>query len=165
MGKNKLRITAKELNLPIFCYDWAMVNGNSIELFRGKILGVRNYEADKTEFCLTDFSDNRILLDFLNEVSTGESDITPAGYTFLNQQLDLRKVAEGARKDGVALPPYGRGKTDEERIGYFLEFIRNLQPMETALFIAETSWGSSKDGSKPTLDNIDEKLPPPESTS
>jgi hypothetical protein len=140
-----------------------MARDNTTESFSDKILGIRNYESDKDLFYSTDFTNSEILLDFLTEVYDGESDITPAGTVFLKQHMNLRELAENARKDGIALPPYGRGKTDEERIGHFLSFIETIQPMEISLFIAEAEWDSSKDGDKPTLDNLDEKLLPPKS--
>lgn len=151
---------AEEFVLSKICYDYVMIQHNVIEAFSDKVLGVRNYEADKDEFYSTDFLDSKVLLEFLDEVSSGESDITPAGYVFLNQHFDIRKVAENARKDGIALPPYNRGKTDEERIEYFLNFIKNLKPMVTALFMTESEWKHDNEHN-PTLDNIDEKLLPP----
>lgn len=141
-----------------------MTNQHSDASYEGKILGFRNYESDKDEFFSSDFNNAAILLGFLHEVSEHESDVTPAGISYLKYQLDLEQLAKDARECGIALPPYGRGKTDEERIGHFLTYIETLEPMETALFTAESRWIPSTDTPKPTLNNINEALLPPSDT-
>ena len=62
-----------------------MRNQAIIAAFQSKILGVRNYKSDKDEFVFADFIDMRVLADFLTEVFTTESDITPAGKVFLDR--------------------------------------------------------------------------------
>jgi hypothetical protein len=57
-----------------------------------KILGVRSYRSDKNEFSAFDFADIDVLESFLEEVWTGESDITPAGRAFLEKHYGLNNL-------------------------------------------------------------------------
>lgn len=127
-----------------------------------KILGIRNYEADKDECAAIDFVNLDTLYDFIWEVSTGESDFTPAGVTFLNEYFDFTFLANEYRVNNKELPPYGEGKTEKRRIELFVDYMDSIEPMEVALFIAESQWSeSNKKGVKPSLENLDNKLLPP----
>jgi hypothetical protein len=108
--------------------------------FEGKVLGVRNYRSEKHEFLVTDFLDLRTLQLFLTEVSTGESDITPAGKTFLDRYYGFEAVAfEFSSKGDFALG--SEASTFEE----ILEWLKALQPMHTVTFIEEAR-GNLKPG-------------------
>src|ERR1041385_499710 len=50
-----------------------------------ELLGYRNYRALKKHFHKSDFDNVKILQKFLNEVLTGESDITDEGIRYLNE--------------------------------------------------------------------------------
>lgn len=106
--------------------------------YKGTILGIRNYHADKNEFFVKDLSQPDSLLDFLFEVAEHESDLTPAGLNFVKEYYDLTKLANEAREQGKALPPHGGGKTDDDRIRHFLNFVNKLEPMENAAFLSDS---------------------------
>lgn len=130
--------------------------------YSDKVLGVRNYEAEKDEFYAADFMNINTLYDFIWEVSEGESDFTPACVAFLGEYFDFRNLAEQFTQNGRQLPPHGGGKSEKERIKYFVNYMNNIEPMEVSLFIAESHWeeGDKKDV-KPSIDSLDERLLPP----
>jgi hypothetical protein len=99
-----------------------------------KILGVRNYRSDKKEFCVFDFADIDVLESFLEEVSTGESDITPAGKWFLEKHYGLSNLSELLHKRGIAHRFVYHG----DSAAGIEQWLRNLEPMETMAFIEET---------------------------
>jgi hypothetical protein len=80
-----------------------------------KILGVRNYRSDKKEFSVFDFADIDVLESFLEEVSTGESDITPAGKSFLEKHYGLNNLSELLHRRGVAHRFVHKGDSPAER--------------------------------------------------
>jgi hypothetical protein len=103
-----------------------------VAAFGGKILGVRNYKSEKKEFFVGDFRDLAVLKDFLREVSTGESDITPAGKVFLEKYYRFEDLAlEIASKGDFCIT--NRPSSFEE----ILKWVKELQPMETTAFIEE----------------------------
>jgi len=65
-----------------------------IEVFKPKILGIRNYKSLKKEFFVDDFTNLQVLDNFMEEVSCGESDITPAGKAFLEKYYGLNKLPD-----------------------------------------------------------------------
>ena len=100
--------------------------------FESKILGIRNYKSDKKEFVVSDLLDTDVLRDFLDEVSTGESDITPAGKVFLNKYFGFKELASRISCNGnFALREH---PATAEEISKWLE---ELKPMETMTFIEE----------------------------
>lgn len=130
--------------------------------YSNKTLGIRNYEAEKDEFHLADFINRDELYDFLWEVSTGESDFTPAGIAFVKEYFDLEQLGHEYRREKKQLPPNGAGKTDAERVRKFVDYINKLEPMEGALFIAQSQY-KDKSGKEdmPTLDSLNDKFLPP----
>ncbi len=71
------------------------MNKNDLEhKYLGKILAIRLYPHDKNEFFIDDFKDIKILDEVLEEIFIGESDITPAGYSFLKEYFDLNELAK-----------------------------------------------------------------------
>src|ERR1043166_2833215 len=109
-----------------------MRDQESAAAFQNKILGVRNYKSDKKEFVVTDLLDMEVLKVFLTEVSTGESDITPAGKVFLDKCYGFEDLAaEIALDGGCALV---RELSTQKEI---LEWLKSLEPMQTITFIEE----------------------------
>ncbi len=99
--------------------------------YREKLLGIRNYRhVTKQEFRADDFLDQKILFEFLEEVDTCESDITPAGKAFLASYYGLKELSATLAKDG------GLTNTLEtpEQIQAWLE---KLEPMEITRFVEE----------------------------
>lgn len=156
----------REMNKYWFNGEGESINKETTERFSrygDKILGIRNYEAEKDEFYATDFINRNTLYDFMWEVSDGESDFTPAGIVFLNEYFDFQELASQFRQSGKQLPPHGEGQSEKERISKFIDYMKNVEPMETALFIAEAQWGkSNQKGNKPSIENIDDRFLPPE---
>ena len=103
----------------------------TIEKYLNKILGIRNYKSGKKDFGTTDFLDNNILADFLAEVQTGESDITPAGKSFLEVYYGFDSMSKILSKN-TAFINANKNFSDVESIKKWLE---NITPMETFFFI------------------------------
>jgi hypothetical protein len=109
-----------------------MCDQELVAKFQSKILGIRNYKSNKKQFFVDDFLNMEVLTRFLTEVSNCESDITPAGKAFLDRYHGFEDVAaELARKGGFALTT--RPSTPEE----ILDWLKDLQPMQTITFIEE----------------------------
>ena len=117
--------------------------------FQNKILGVRLYKSDKKEFVVADFVDIDVLKVFLTEVSTGESDITPAGKMFLDKCYGFEDLAvEIALDGGCAL--VRELSTQKEILATqeeILEWLKSLEPMQTITFIEEAR-GNIKPGAR-----------------
>lgn len=159
------KVFLREMNKYWFDGDGESVNKSMTKTYSqysDKVLGVRNYEAEKDKFYAADFMNINTLYDFIWEVSEGESDFTPAGVAFLGEYFDFRNLAEQFTQNGRQLPPHGGGKSEKERIKYFVNYMNNIEPMEVSLFIAESHWeeGDKKDV-KPSIDSLDERLLPP----
>jgi hypothetical protein len=100
--------------------------------FEGKILGIRNYKSDQQVFMVHDFQDIRMLRNILDEIFTGESDITPAGKVFLEKYHGFKELSDKISSDGeFALE--GHQATSEE----ILRWLEELIPMEIISFIEE----------------------------
>lgn len=104
--------------------------------FKDKILAIRNYRSEKKEFLVRDFVDQKILEEVLEEIETGESDITPAGKSFLGVYYGFDTLATIFEKPQM----------------WFLE----LKPMEVITFIEESK------GNKVSEQNLRVDLLPPE---
>lgn len=155
----------REMNKYWFDGDGESVSSSVTNIFsryEGKILGVRNYEAEKNEFVATDFINLDKLYDFIWEVSSGESDFTPAGIAFLNEYFDFTSLANEYRMNDKELPPHGEGRTEKKRIKLFVDYMKSIEPLEVTLFIAQSQGdGDEKKDHKPGLDNLDKRLLPP----
>ena len=142
-----------------------MHNKDDIAAYDGKILGIRNYDTDKTEFYWSDFLDVPVFVDFIMQVSTGESDITPAGAVFIESFINLRKVANEAVIYGMTLPPYDdfsdRPASVDEAINRFVRYVELIPPMETALFIASKPDDRNGGLTRPSLKDLREEFLPP----
>ncbi len=112
-------------------------------LFQNKILAVRHYASIKREFLVTDFVNKTELVDIMDEVQTGESDITPAGKKFLEVYYSDKELKEllNSLDDDAA------------------NWVHNLVPMELAIFIAQTKGQISTENREPALNP---RLLPPE---
>lgn len=71
-----------------------------IHQFSNKILGLRNYRSSKKEFATDDFVNLEVLESFLEEVFNGESDLTPAGKSFLEKYFGFDELADLLVKRG-----------------------------------------------------------------
>jgi hypothetical protein len=129
-----------------------------ISAFSTKILAIRNYKAEKTEFFTDDFLNIPDLEDFLEEIHTGESDITPAGKSFLQHYYGFDTLADLlSERDSLSL---NKEASTSEAIKSWLE---NIKPMEIFAFIEE-SRGHTVEGLPLRADllppeNIEELLP------
>jgi hypothetical protein len=133
--------------------------------YNSKILGVRNYESDKENFYSVDFKDIETFVNFIMEVSTGESDLTPAGISYIKSFIDLKDVANQAVYRGLDLPPYddmqddGSGSDPSLR---FIQYVNDISPMEMALFIASPIKTFDNEARKPSLNDLKEEYLPPQ---
>jgi len=103
-----------------------------LKAFAAKILGVRNYKSEKKQFDVADFVQNDTLDLFLNEVLTGESDITPAGKTFIERYYGFARLAIDLAERATLIEFAKRAGSDE-----LYGWLKNIQPMETILFIEQ----------------------------
>ncbi len=101
--------------------------------YDSKILGIRNYKSDKKEFNTDDFLDFDTLVDFLWEVDASESDITPAGKSFIENYFGFDELAKELASKGYNLPPEYT-ETNQQTITTWL---KSLDPMRTIAFIEE----------------------------
>lgn len=108
-----------------------------IAAFEKKILGIRNYVHEKSEFFVPDFLDIAELDYFLGEVTTGESDISPAGKVFLEKYYGFEQIAKQLFEKKGAFYSEGCFKSEAEMINWFKEVV----PMEAMTFI-ETARGN-----------------------
>lgn len=132
-----------------------MNKDNISRAFADKILGVRNYKSQKKEFFVDDFLDEKLLDDFLDEVYLEESDITPAGKSFLKNYFGFENLAINLlKRNKFFLSIDTSSNTAIKEISFWL---KNLEPMKIVRFIEE---------SKGTIDEntslIEELLPPKE---
>src|SRR5262245_16852403 len=110
--------------------------------FQEKILGVRLYKSDKKQFFVSDFLEMGVLKDFLTEVSTGESDITPAGKVFLDKYYGFDDLAADIALEGDFALTRELSTAEE-----MLEWLKNLEPLQTITFIEEAR-GNIKPGAR-----------------
>ncbi len=109
------------------------VNGDLIKLYKNKILAVRNYKSDKKEFTTDDFIELKTLGSILDEIDTGESDITPAGKSFIAKYYGFNNLAKLFVSENVLTESIADFSSD--KLGLWLE---GLEPMETIRFIEES---------------------------
>jgi hypothetical protein len=100
-----------------------------ITQYGGKILAIRNYKHPKREFFIDDFEDITKLDEVLGEIFVCESDITPAGKSFLNDYYGFEALAETLSMTGGL-----DNVLDPAKIRIMLE---ELVPMEISRFIGE----------------------------
>ncbi len=105
-----------------------------IDKYEGKVMGVRNYRATKKEFNSSDFIDIKKMEDFLEEVSCGESDITPAGLMFIKEYYGFNKLAKLLYKRKALRLDFSSRKEIEQ---WFEEIV----PMEISRFVGEAQGG------------------------
>jgi hypothetical protein len=104
-----------------------------LKAFATKILGVRNYKAEKKNFYVGDLIQNETLDRFLNEVRTGESDITPAGKAFIERYYGYEKLAMDLA-ERATLREFGRERATSDELHTWL---KALEPMKTVSFIEQ----------------------------
>jgi hypothetical protein len=103
-----------------------------LKAFAIKILGVRNYKAEKRKFDVGDLTQNDTLDLFLNEVLTGESDITPAGKAFIERYYGFEKLATDLAERATLM--FGRERASSDEL---YAWLKNLQPMKTISFVEQ----------------------------
>lgn len=104
-----------------------------VRAYTNKILGVRNYASDKKEFNVCDFIDLEILAKFLDEVDTSESDISPAGKSFIKKYYgfsNLARLLVGQKLLNEAIADYS--------IDELTHWLENLEPMQAITFIEKS---------------------------
>lgn len=111
-----------------------------------EVLGVRNYNSDKSEFFKTDFLNVDELRVFLNEVATGESDITQKGKDFL-LKMDIENVAEKIAVAGGIQEENAMTKSE------IINFVKSAQPFFTREFIVEARGEEQRERNKNDNDN------------
>jgi len=133
------------------------VLGRVKKLYETKILAVRNYKSDKYEFRVNDFLNLGELSQILEEIDTRESDITPAGHTFLKEYYGYRNVAKKMilGDDRYLYDP--KDEKTNEKIDNYASWLENLEPMWTVRFFEE-SRGNIEPGA-----NLIEELTSPDS--
>ncbi len=118
-----------------------------LSAYKSKILGIRNYNSTKTEFDSSDLTNNKMLARFLEEVFTGESDITPAGLAFLESYYgEMKKVAKIKISQETSFASHSRIKK-AKMVKDCVEWLASITPMETREFI-ESSRGNINENSK-----------------
>lgn len=112
----------------------AIEKQNLIKQFSVKILGVRNYASEQKKFMVSDFIDLTKLDRVLGEVSTGESDITPAGKAFVYNYYDLGELAEKLFNENNK---YLFNEISAKSPKDIKEWLLDLEPMVAIAFIEE----------------------------
>ncbi len=107
------------------------MHSDSEETKKRGVLGYRNYRAEKSEFLKEDFENPRTLQIFLNEMSTGESDITEMGKTFLLEKMRSSDLAQLVADLG------GVGEDGAFSAQEIEELVRRECPHDTAGFISD----------------------------
>jgi hypothetical protein len=121
-----------------------------LEAYASKILGIRNYRSAKQEFFVADFLNVEVLEPFLQEVLDCESDMTPAGKSFIEKYYGFENLAERLALRGVFAPTEGPSPSQE-----ICEWLRDLEPMATIRFIEE-----GRGRIRPNASVRDDLLPP-----
>lgn len=110
-----------------------------IGTYKPKILGIRNYKHSKKEFFMEDFLNLKSLDGFLEEVGTGECDITPAGKAFLEKYYGLGELANLLANEIPTEDNRAKYKEDITRV------LKYLEPMQTMSFVEQARGNISKD--------------------
>lgn len=148
-GKYTLKSNGEVINNPDYLAYWVrdieqeQAHKNHIyTLFKNKILAIRNYKSDKKHFIVDDFIDVKILGRILDEVDTGEGDITPAGKSFIKNYYGFGGLAKILVTQNVLTEAI-------KDLSYegLISWLKSLEPMFTINFI-ETSRGNIKKGQK-----------------
>jgi hypothetical protein len=93
-------------------------------------LAIRNYAHSKSFFDDEDFQSVEVVISVLNEVLTGECDLTSQGKIYLEDKYGYVKLAQEIVNCG-GLVELENGK-DVKSVELFLQ---NIKPMETSDFI------------------------------
>jgi hypothetical protein len=99
--------------------------------YAGKILGVRLYRAAQQEFFAIDFATLDKLEPFIDELLTSESDITPAGKSFLTRFWGLERLV------GLLAERRKLREHDAEDVEWLLDWLSNIEPLAVLTFIEE----------------------------
>lgn len=95
-----------------------------------KPLAIRNYHHDKKFFDEIDFHSLPSLVLILNEVITGESDLTVDGKTFLEKHYGYRELAQKIVTHGGLIELTDGQNTDAIEIA-----LKRIRPMENRDFM------------------------------
>lgn len=125
-------------------------NGEITEAYKSKILAIRNYKSDKKEFLVDDFTDIGVLEKILEEIDTGESDITPAGKSFLEEYFGFDKLASILLERKIFLT-----SPNPSSLRGLVSWFETLEPMNTITFIEK-----SKDNISDEQSLREDLLPP-----
>ncbi len=101
------------------------------EVIKRGILGYRNYPSDKKEFFKEDFEDTGTLQEFLDEIITGESDITELGKNVLLEMFDVSDLAQRILDNG------GLREVDVTAANQIRNIVLRQEPHVVAAFISE----------------------------
>lgn len=124
------------------------------KLYRSKILAVRNYESEKDVYTVDDFLDPPTLVDIFEELFTGESDISPAGKSFVELYFDPEVFARTLVAVNF-LRTVIRPASETAYYQGLLSWIKDIEPMEIATFIANAQ------GVDVDAESLEEDLLPP----
>lgn len=122
-----------------------------INLFKNKILGVRNYKSNKEVFLVSDFLDEKTLDMFLDEVYSGESDLSPAGKCFIENYFGFKNLATSVSNRN----PSFLSERSPNNIVMIENWLKDLLPMQISKFVGEARGELEKDAKL-----RDELLPP-----
>jgi hypothetical protein len=121
-------------------------NHEVVERYASKILGIRNYRSHQQEFHARDLIDLAVLADLLQEVQSGESDITPAGLAFLSQYYGADFLSRSLVTAGYKFY-YVSACSHEVQVNAWRDWLQTVVPMELSRFI-ETARGTISLGSE-----------------
>lgn len=148
-GKYTLKSTGEVITNPDYLVYWVRdfdyeqgQKERVYQLYKNKILAVRNYQSDKKHFTVDDFTDMKSLGIVLDEVDTGESDITPAGKSFIEKYYGFAGLAKILVTQNVLTEAIKDLSFQE-----LILWLKSLEPMFTINFI-ETVRGNVKKGQK-----------------
>lgn len=103
-------------------------------------LALRNYSSEKKIFYEEDFLNLSLLIEILNEVLTGESDLTVQGKTYLEHRISSNNLAQLiADKGGLDELKNGTNREDIETA------LKNMIPLQTFNFIQEADKSKNYD--------------------
>lgn len=127
-----------------------------LKVYKSKILAVRNYESTKDYFVADDFINENMLVEIIDEISTGESDITPAGKSFIEDYYGFENIAKMFNDADISLF-IPKETLRKGKVAAYTWWFKNIEPMELAIFIAQSQGLEASKGTP-----LKEEFLPPE---